>query len=129
MSRVVSRANIFFLVSLLMGLGLLASRAVAQDSKQDPKQDQKSSGSSASTDQPATDQASQEVDPLKKPLTQKQKKKNEKGLKQELRGPYKKWLDEDAAWGNTGGERPAFPRPTQHEQRGPVRRAFAQPPA
>src|SRR5258708_26356429 len=109
MSRVVSRPNIFFVLSLLLGLGLLASRAVAQDSKQDPKQDQKSSGSSASTDQPATDQASQEVDPLKKPLTQKQKKKNEKGLKQELRGPYKQWLDEDVTLIKTAAERQAFP--------------------
>jgi len=109
-----------------MGLGLLASRAVAQDSKQDPKQDQKSSGSSASTDQPATDQASQEVDPLKKPLTQKQKKKNEKGLKQELRGPYKKWLDEDVAWIITDEERQAFRQLSNDEERDQFIEAFWQ---
>src|SRR5712671_5912417 len=126
MSRVVSRPNIFFVLSLLLGLGLLASRAVAQDSKQDPKQDQKSSGSSASTDQPATDQASQEVDPLKKPLTQKQKKKNEKGLKQELRGPYKKWLDEDVAWIITDEERQAFRQLSNDEERDQFIEAFWQ---
>ncbi len=126
MSRVCSRPNIFFVLSLLMGLGLLASRAVAQDSKQDPKQDQKSSGSSASTDQPATDQASQEVDPLKKPLTQKQKKKNEKGLKQELRGPYKKWLDEDVAWIITDEERQAFRQLSNDEERDQFIEAFWQ---
>src|SRR5712671_1986693 len=126
MSRVVSRPNIFFVLSLLMGLGLLASRAVAQDSKQDPKQDQKSSVSSASTDQPATDQASQEVDPLKKPLTQKQKKKNEKGLKQELRGPYKKWLDEDVAWIITDEERQAFRQLSNDEERDQFIEAFWQ---
>src|SRR5216684_4543673 len=126
MSRVCSRPNIFFVLSLLMGLGLLASRAVAQDSKQDPKQDQKSSGSSASTDQPATDQDSQEVDPLKKPLTQKQKKKNEKGLKQELRGPYKKWLDEDVAWIITDEERQAFRQLSNDEERDQFIEAFWQ---
>src|SRR5712671_4187995 len=126
MSRVVSRPNIFFVLSLLMGLGLLASRAVAQDSKQDPKQDQKSSVSSASTDQPATDQASQEVDPLKKPLTQKQKKKNERSLKQELRGPYKKWLDEDVAWIITDEERQTFRQLSNDEERDQFIEAFWQ---
>src|SRR5216683_1117261 len=122
MSRVASRANIFFVLSLLMGLGLLASRAVAQD----PKQDQKSSENSASTDQAVPDQASQEVDPLKKPLTQKQKKKNERSLKQELRGPYKKWLDEDVAWIITDEERQAFRQLSNDEERDQFIEAFWQ---
>ncbi len=126
MSRVASRANIFFVLSLLMGLGLLASRAVAQDPKQDPKQDQKSSENSASTDQAVPDQASQEVDPLKKPLTQKQKKKNERSLKQELRGPYKKWLDEDVAWIITDEERQAFRQLSNDEERDQFIEAFWQ---
>src|SRR5216684_3431480 len=126
MSRVCSRPNIFFVLSLLMGLGLLASRAVAQDSKQDPKQDQKSSGSSASTDQPATDQASQEVDPLKKPLTEKPRGGKERGLKQELHGPYKKWLDEDVAWIITDEERQAFKQLSNDEERDNFIEAFWQ---
>jgi GWxTD domain-containing protein len=123
MSRVGLRLNIFFVFSLLMGLSLLGSGAVAQDSKQDPKQDPKSS---ASTDPAATDQASQEVDPLKKPLTQKQKKKNEKALKQELRGPYKKWLDEDVAWIITDEERQAFRQLSNDEERDQFIEAFWQ---
>jgi GWxTD domain-containing protein len=123
MSRVGSRLNIFFVFSLLMGLSLLGSRAVTQDSKQDPKQDPKSS---ASTDPAASDQASQEVDPLKKPLTQKQKKKNEKALKQELRGPYKKWLDEDVAWIITDEERQAFRQLSNDEERDQFIEAFWQ---
>jgi GWxTD domain-containing protein len=123
MSRVGSRPNILFVFSLLMGLSLLGSRAVAQDSKQDPKQAPKSS---ASTDPAATDQASQEVDPLKKPLTQKQKKKNEKALKQELRGPYKKWLDEDVAWIITDEERQAFRQLSNDEERDQFIEAFWQ---
>src|SRR6266853_1840989 len=126
MSRVCSRPNIFFVLSLLMGLGLIASKAVAQDPKPDTKKDQKSSENSATTDQPATDQASQEVDPLKKPLTQKQKKKNEKGLKQELRGPYKKWLDEDVAWIITDEERQAFRQLSNDEERDQFIEAFWQ---
>ncbi len=126
MSRVALRPNIFFVLSLLMGLGLLGSRAVAQDSKQDPKPDQKSSENSASTGQAAPDQASQEVDPLKKPLTQKQKKKNERSLKQELRGPYKKWLDEDVAWIITDEERQAFRQLSNDEERDQFIEAFWQ---
>src|SRR5258708_17115885 len=126
MSRVALRPNIFIVLSLLMGLGLLGSRAVAQDSKQDPKPDQKSCEDSASTGQAAPDQASQEVDPLKKPLTQKQKKKNERSLKQELRGPYKKWLDEDVAWIITDEERQAFRQLSNDEGRDQVIEAFWQ---
>jgi GWxTD domain-containing protein len=126
MSRVGLRPNIFFVLSLLMGLGLLGSISFAQDSKADSKQDQKASENSASTDQAATDQASQEVDPLKKPLTQKQKKKNEKALKQELRGPYKKWLDEDVAWIITDEERQAFRQLSNDEERDQFIEAFWQ---
>src|SRR5260370_41939200 len=126
MCRVACPLNIFFVLSLLMGLGLLGSRAVAQDSKQDPKPDQKSSENSASTGQAAPDQASQEVDPLKKPLTQKQKKKNERSLKQELRGPYKKWLDEDGAWMITDGEPEAFRQLTNALRADPSLHAFWQ---
>jgi GWxTD domain-containing protein len=126
MSRVGSRPNIFFVLSLLMGLGFLGSRAVAQDSKHDSKQDQKSSENPASTDQATPDQASQEVDPLKKPLTQKQKKRNEKALKQELRGTYKKWLDEDVAWIITDEERQAFRQLSNDEERDQFIEAFWQ---
>src|SRR5882762_3372695 len=126
MSRVGSGLNIFFVLLLLMGQGLLASRAAAQDPKPDTKKDQKSSENSATTDQVAPDQASQEVDPLKKPLTQKQKKKNEKGLKQELRGPYKKWLDEDVAWIITDEERQAFRQLSNDEERDQFIEAFWQ---
>jgi GWxTD domain-containing protein len=126
MSRVGSRPNFFFVLPLLMGLGLLASISVAQDSKPDSKQDQKPSENSVSTDQAAPDQASQEVDPLKKPLTQKQKRKNEKALKQELRGPYKKWLDEDVAWIITDEERQAFRQLSNDEERDQFIEAFWQ---
>ena len=126
MSWVGSRINIFFVLLLVTGLGLLTSGASAQDSKPDTKHDQRSSENSATTDQAAPDQASQEVDPLKKPLTQKQKKKNEKALKQELRGPYKKWLDEDVAWIITDDERQAFRQLSNDEERDQFIEAFWQ---
>jgi hypothetical protein len=37
-------------------------------------------------------------DPLDRPLTDKEKFKQQKELRQELKGPYKKWLDEDVRW-------------------------------
>jgi GWxTD domain-containing protein len=59
----------------------------------------------------------QQVDPLKRPLTEKQKKKQEKAVKQELSGTYKKWLDEDVRWIISDEEREAFKKLTNDEER------------
>jgi GWxTD domain-containing protein len=127
MFRVGSRQNIFFVLSLLTGL--LGSTAIAQDQKSL----EKPAGEAAPTAQDqatqtqiAPEQATPEVDPLKKPLTQKQKKKNEKALRQELRGPYKKWLDEDVAWIITDEERQAFRQLSNDEERDQFIEAFWQ---
>jgi hypothetical protein len=37
-------------------------------------------------------------DPLKRPLNDKEKFKQQKELRNELKGPYKKWVDEDVRW-------------------------------
>ncbi len=37
-------------------------------------------------------------DPLKRPLSDKEKIAQQKALKQELKGEYKKWVDEDVRW-------------------------------
>lgn len=109
---------------LLISGGLLVGGAVAQD-----QPDQKS------TDKPAPDSAgaaqaqaqpADAVDPLKRPANEKQRKKNQRALKQELSKPYKKWLEEDVAWIITDEERAAFRQLSNDEERDNFIEAFWQ---
>jgi GWxTD domain-containing protein len=56
-------------------------------------------------------------DPLQRPLSDKEKFKQQKELKQELKGPYKKWLDEDVRWIITDQEMKAFKSLSNDEER------------
>src|ERR1700722_4851019 len=112
-----SRPRLFLV--LMIAAGLAGSPASAQD----PKPAESAAGTaSASTPAPPD----QESDPLKKPLSSKQKKKNKKALKQELRGPYKKWLDEDVVWIITDEERQAFKQLSNDEEHDQFIEAFWQ---
>src|SRR5215472_16322551 len=98
-----------FWFSLIASMSLLASAATAQDQSKSsqPKGEVQSQQDQNAKDQKATDKSNKDsaaqaqpadaVDPLKRPVTEKERKKNAKALKQELRKPYKKWLDEDVA--------------------------------
>ena len=92
--------SVFLLV--LVSAGLAASQ---ESTKQAP--------ASAST--PKTSDA--QSDPLKRPPTPEQKKQQEKKLKQELEGPYKKWLNQDVVWIITDEERNAFKQFSNDEER------------
>ena len=59
----------------------------------------------------------QEEDPLKRPLTEKQRKVNEKALKQELSKELRTWLDQDVRWIITDEERAAFKQLSNDEER------------
>jgi len=56
-------------------------------------------------------------DPLKRPLTEKQRKANEKALKQELSKEMKRWLDEDVRWIIMDEELSAFKQLSNDEER------------
>jgi GWxTD domain-containing protein len=56
-------------------------------------------------------------DPLDRPLSDKEKFKQQKELKQELKGPFKKWLDEDVRWIITDQEMKAFKNLSNDEER------------
>lgn len=56
-------------------------------------------------------------DPLKRPLSEKQRKANEKALKQELSKEMKRWLDEDVRWIITDEEAAAFKQLSNDEER------------
>jgi len=66
--------------------------------------------------QPANDQ-SQEPDPLKRKRSDKEQFETQKALKQELKGAYKTWLDQDVVWIITDEERKAFKTLTNDEER------------
>ena len=56
-------------------------------------------------------------DPLTRPLSDKEKFKQQKELRNELKGPYKKWVDEDVRWIITDQELKAFKSLSNDEER------------
>ena len=78
-----------------------------------------------STDaQPSQDQSTQ--DATKRPLSDKERFKQQKELKQELHGIYKKWVDEDVHWIITDEELKAFKSLSNDEEREAFIEAFWQ---
>ena len=71
-------------------------------------------------------QSQDEVDPLKRPIPDKRKKENSRSYKQELKGVYKKWLDEDVTWIISDEERAAFKQLSNDEERDQFIEAFWQ---
>ena len=124
-----------FLRVLIVSAGLMTAAAVAQDQQDQKASDQTGNPPAAAAQtQPAKDAASpaqaqpadQPVDPLKRPANEKQKKKNERALRQELSRPYRKWLDEDVVYIITDEERAAFKQLSNDEERDNFIEAFWQ---
>lgn len=76
--------------------------------------DQTSSASDAAQNS-ADDSGAQ--NPLKRPLSDKEKFKQQKELKNELKGPYKKWVNEDVRWIISDDELRAFKSLSNDEER------------
>jgi GWxTD domain-containing protein len=57
------------------------------------------------------------VDPLQRPLSDKERRQQQKDLKGELHGAYKKWVDEDVRWIITDQELSAFKHLSNDEER------------
>ena len=120
---------------LFVSAGLTVAGAVAQDQPEQKPADKPASDAASSQQvQPAAAQsdaaqakpAPDAADPLKRPTNEKQKKKNERALKQELSRPYKKWLEEDVVWIITDEERAAFKQLSNDEERDNFIEAFWQ---
>ncbi len=120
---------------LFVSAGLTVAGAVAQDQPDQKPADKPASDAASSQQvQPAAAQsdaaqakpAPDAADPLKRPTNEKQKKKNERALKQELSRPYKKWLEEDVVWIITDEERAAFKQLSNDEERDNFIEAFWQ---
>ncbi len=119
MFRVCARRSIFACFLALMGIAVPS--ALAQDPN--PKPADKSAGNTAAA---APAQTAQEVDPLKKPIDAKKKKQQMKDYAHEIKGPYKKWLDEDVVWIITDEEKQAFKQLSNDEERDSFIEAFWQ---
>jgi GWxTD domain-containing protein len=110
-----------FRISLAFAAAIFALPApflCAQDSAAAPSQSQAPAQTQtqapAKTPTPATDQ---QQDPLKRQPSDKERLKQQKELKNELQGPYKKWLDEDVRWIITPEEEKAFKSMSNNEER------------
>jgi GWxTD domain-containing protein len=97
--------------SALLVLALAGVRGVAA-------QDPGTAGDAAQTDG-VTKGAStvEKPDPLKRPLSDKEKIAQNKALRYELKGEYKKWVDEDVRWIITDQELQAFKSLSNDEER------------
>jgi GWxTD domain-containing protein len=97
---------------LALGFGLISSAAIGLQAQQ--------STSPATTPQaqPSNSQNQDNTpDPMKRQLSDKERFKAQKALRQELKGPYKKWLDEDVPYIISDDERKAFMSLSNDEER------------
>lgn len=58
-----------------------------------------------------------QANPLKRKLSDKEIRQQQKELRQELKGPYKKWMDQDVRWIITDQEKKAFLGMSNDEER------------
>jgi len=87
---------------------MVAFASVSRAQQSDPEVKPRPADSPSQADAP---------DPLKRPLTDKEKFERQKAVRQELKGPYKTWLNEDVAWIITDQERAAFKSLSNDEER------------
>src|SRR5579864_150403 len=125
MFRVVSYQAVLRILSLCAGLMVVG--AVAQDQADKAADKPANAAPAAAQTEPAQAKpAPDAVDPLTRPNTEKQKKKNQRALKQELTKAYRKWLDEDVVWIITDEERATFKQLSNDEERDNFIEAFWQ---
>src|ERR1700757_3187763 len=107
-----------FTFTLAVALGTLAAIPAVHGQQAAP------SGSQAGSASQNSDTQTQ--DPLKRQLSDKERFKQQKELKQELHGSYKKWVDEDVHWIITDQELKAFKSLSNDEERDSFIEAFWQ---
>ena len=96
------------LLFIALGCGLVftpSARLSAQQTDNPPAQAQPANGQN------------QEVDPLKRERSDKEKFAAQKAVRQELKGAYKTWLDQDVSYIISDEERKAFKTLSNDEER------------
>ncbi len=104
--QIVSGTSLLFLVLAMMGGRKLSAQATAAPATQ--------TAPDGVTRGPVTEE---KPDPLKRPVTDKEKFAQQKALRQELKGSYKTWLDQDVRWIITDQEMQAFKSLANDEER------------
>src|SRR5439155_20543061 len=114
-----------FVLVFALGLG---SAAVAEKDAKSADDQNTPAANQSKTDQTKADQAKDDRagDPLKRPIEEKRRKENARSLRKELRGEYRKWLDEDVRWIISDDERKAFMQLSNDEERDQFIEAFWQ---
>jgi len=126
-------------LALLVSVALMATWAVAQDNPTPAAQTSASPAvpdAKTAADQPAKDKdktgaaaaqpKDEALDPMKRPLDAKKRKQQEKDFKREVKGEYRKWLEEDVIYIITDEERAAFKQLSNDEERDNFIEAFWQ---
>jgi len=113
-----------FPIFLAISLGALAI-SQAQSTQNSAQPSAQPAAAQADSQNPSTPDSSTE-DPLKRQLPDKERFKQQKELKQELKGPYKKWVDQDVHWIITDQELKAFKSLSNDEERDAFIEAFWQ---
>src|ERR1700753_3077414 len=110
---------------LAISFGAVAISQAQSTTQSGPQLQTRPSSSQASGQNSSTPDASSD-DPLKRQLPDKERFKQQKELKQELKGPYKKWVDQDVHWIITDQELKAFKSLSNDEERDAFIEAFWQ---
>src|SRR6201986_4134177 len=108
-----------FPVLVAISIGALAISQAQSTQSNTQQQSAADAQNAPSSDAPAQD-------PLKRQLPDKERFKQQKELKQELKGPYKKWVDKDVHWIITVQELKAFKSLSNDEERDAFIEAFWQ---
>src|SRR5579872_6148680 len=103
--QIVSGTSLLLLVLAMVGGRELSAQSTTAPAAQAPD---------GVTRGPVTEE---KPDPLKRPVTDKEKFAQQKALKQELKGSYKTWLDQDVRWIITDQEMQAFKSLANDEER------------
>jgi GWxTD domain-containing protein len=115
---------------VIVSMGLLVSGAFAQDPVPVAKPaDEPADASTSGKDSAAAAQAKpadDAPDPLKRPIDAKKKKQQMKDYSKEIKGTYKKWLDEDVIYIISDEEKQAFKQLSNDEERDNFIEAFWQ---
>jgi len=104
-----SRRNLFAVLSC--GLLFIPASGVLAKQKKDE------TASTAQSQAQSADGQDQDSNPLNRPLSDKERYKQQKELRQELKGPYKTWLTEEVPYIITDQERKAFLSLSNDEER------------
>jgi len=116
----------FFSLSFLLSITCAGAPMFAQNAQTTPAPQTSKPAASQTTDVEQLVPVPEKPDPLKRRLSDHDKVQQQKDLSKEIKGEYKKWLDEDVRWIITDEELAAFKHLTNDEERDKFEESFWQ---